>query len=418
MAQRQFRSDDTSLWTDRYGNGSDGALVISGNTTFSSTRQSCSGTAGSTTLTLATGTFTNGDLVIIHQTRGTGVGAWELNRVLSGGGTTTLTMAYPLINTYTDSGASQAQVQKLSQYSSVTVNSGIDWTATAWDGNTGGILAFVCNGPVSIVGNIKVNGTDGAVNTNNQHQTPGGAGIGFSGGDGLDNQQAAFYAEGTVGAAAQSSNGNANGNGGGGGKGNGGANNGGGGGGGGYVGAGGAGRLAGAGGAYVGSGGAAVGVAGLTEIHFGGGGGGSGDGPSVGGADYGSGAGGAGIVLIIGRTITISGTIQADGGDGGASFRGGGGGAGGSVLLKGQSITLGTALVTALFGVGGRNDSGVAGGNGSASSFEGCGGNGNNGRIHADVGLLANLSGTTSPTLDSRADSILLDQTSYLGKYF
>ena len=106
MAQRQFRSDDTTNWSYKMGNGSDGALTISSNTTFSANNESCSGTGGATTLTTSSTGFADGDLVLIHQSRGTGVGQWELSKVASGGGTSTLTLDENLIYTYTDSGSS------------------------------------------------------------------------------------------------------------------------------------------------------------------------------------------------------------------------------------------------------------------------------------------------------------------------
>ena len=78
MAQRQFRSDDTSSWGDGFGNGSDGAETISSSEAYDGAKASCSGTASTTTLTLgAASTFANGDLVVIHQSAGTGVGTWE-----------------------------------------------------------------------------------------------------------------------------------------------------------------------------------------------------------------------------------------------------------------------------------------------------------------------------------------------------
>src|SRR3990167_845309 len=89
------------LGSSPFGDGRDGALTISGNTTQSLTVKSCSGSSGGTTLTLASAGFTNADVVIIHQSRGTGVGQWEVNSIASGGGTATLTVSQALQYTYT-----------------------------------------------------------------------------------------------------------------------------------------------------------------------------------------------------------------------------------------------------------------------------------------------------------------------------
>ena len=116
------------------GNGSDGITTISSDSILSTANENCSGTSGSTSLTLASaGSFSNQDLVIIHQTRGTGVGNWELNQVASGAGTTTLTLTNDLTNTYTNSGNSKAQILTMPQYSSVMVNSNNTWSAADWE---------------------------------------------------------------------------------------------------------------------------------------------------------------------------------------------------------------------------------------------------------------------------------------------
>src|SRR6185369_16121826 len=86
-----------------FGTGQDGAIDISANTTQSLTVKSCSGTLGATSLTIASAGFTNNDIVVIHQSRGTAqVGDWEINKISSGAGTTTLTLSYPLSYTYSD----------------------------------------------------------------------------------------------------------------------------------------------------------------------------------------------------------------------------------------------------------------------------------------------------------------------------
>ena len=92
-----------------FGDGSDGALTISADTTQAPTDSSCSGTAAAYTLSATNASFAAGQKILIQQSRGTGVGKWERNEIASyTAGTITLTDA--LTNTYTDSGASQAQV--------------------------------------------------------------------------------------------------------------------------------------------------------------------------------------------------------------------------------------------------------------------------------------------------------------------
>src|SRR3990167_2341057 len=372
MAQRQFRSDDTSKWTHGFGNGSDGSITISADTTYDGANASCSGTADSTTLTLgAASTFANGDLVMIHQTRCTGVGNWELNKIVDGGGGTTLTLQKSLINTYTDSGASQAQIVEMKQYSSVTVNSAQTWSAPEWDGNVGGIIAFFCKDVTTVTGNISTNSRGFRGDTQNQADEYGGADGG---------------GEGTVNAAVNQSQA-ANGNGGGGGdcEPNGSTVRGGAGGGGHSAGGG---NGTGLGGGTGGTGGTTAGVAALITMVFGGGGGGY-EKTFAGAHVFDNGGDGGGIVLVISKTITVTGGITTTGQAGTAGADGGsGGGAGGSVLLKRQTITLGTTLVTALAGAGTTNS-----GAGSA------------GRIHADY--KNSISGTTNPTLDSTQDTTL-----------
>ena len=326
MAQRQFRDDDTSTWVEKYGNGSDGALSISTDTTWADANEGCSGTSGTTAVTLAAaGDFADGDLVLIHQSRGTNSGKWELNAISSGATTTSLTMKYDLVNTYADSGADQAQMVELKQYSAVTVDNTKTLLAPDWDGSKGGILPILCNGSTEIIGTNSVLGNTGPVGANTSVNTVAGdAGIGFTGGTARENA-IANQGEGTSGAGAQASA--ANGTGGGGGNENGGSSDGDGGtgGGGGYATGGGNGETYGAG-AIAGTGGGTSGAAGLTTMDFGGSGGGGSQGP---GTTYKLGAGGSGggIIIIISKTITTdSGSMTAIGGNGGGTGGGFGGG--------------------------------------------------------------------------------------------
>lgn len=376
----QFRSDDTSYWPYKFGSGADGAWSTTTSTTWNPVRASCSGLSGSTSLsiTAVSGTFSNGQLVMIHQSRGTGAGNWELNKIASGGGTSSLTMTHTLQNTYTDSGASQAQIVRLYEYTTATVNSGHTITIPAWDGNAGGIMCFSANQLCTITGSISAVGRGylgataiSSINTNGKQ------------------------GEGSGGARDTAST-SANGSGGGGGAFLGGVSTAGGGGGGnGATGETGSGDGA----VTEGVGGLQVGNAALTTMFMGGAGG---SGSAGGSGTSGAGGVGGGLILILAKQITITGTIPLtgnNGGNGSGDTAGGGGGAGGSCLIKAQVATLGTNKITA-----------AGGSRGTGSTSTRWGGAGAVGRIHLDY--LASYSGTTSPTLDVRQDfSLRLGQS-------
>lgn len=373
---RSYKFDIYAL-SGYFGDGSDGALSISANTTEAPIDSSCSGTSGTTSLSATNVSFVAGQIILIHQSRGTGAGTWQRNSIASyTAGTITLENA--LNATYTDSGASQAQVRVLKQYTNVTINSGITYTAKAWDGNVGGILAFVASGTVTITGTITATGK------------------GFLGGSGFgatSSTHTSYQGEGTSGARDTQSN-SANGNGGGGGNGGNPGRSGGGGGGHSSSGSSGSQHS----GQPAGTGGGTAGSSDLTTMVFGGGGG-------SGGADSGDasagGANGGGILFITGTTITVTGAMSSNGNSASSEVQagGGGGGAGGSVLLKSQVSTLGSSLVTASAGAGGD------------SVNTGDGGNGSVGRIHLDY--YTSYTGTTSPTLDVAQDSNLVTTTTY-----
>ena len=320
-----------------FGDGHDGDATPSGNI---NTFTSCNGTAASTTLTVASEAgFDPGDMVLIHQTRGTGVGAWEINKVISSP-VGQLIMLVPLDNTYTDSGASQAQCLLMPQYSSATVSGTV--TPTSWAGNAGGVAAFACSGKTTITGTVSVDGGD-STGVGGTSTSAGGTGGGFRGGQAVRGNTPQQQGEGTSGAGSTSTS--ANGNGGGGGTG-GSAHAG----GGGHSTAGGTG-----GGGSGGTGGGVVGSADLTTMNFGGGGGG-GSSDQTSATERAGGGGGGGIVLILAKEFDVSsGSITVDGGDADSNsggFWNGGGGAGGSVLIKSVNATLGTNNITAAAGTG------------------------------------------------------------------
>lgn len=369
MAQRQFRSDDTSKWVYGFGNGSDGALSISSDTTEAPIDSACTGTAGTTSLSATNASFAAGQLILIHQTRhATTYGAWELNKISSyvAG---TITTVHPLMNTY----AAGAQVRVMKQYSSVTIASSKTYTAKAWNGTVGGILGFFCNGTTTVTGTIEASskGFRGGVYGNETYGHQGESDIGFG-----------TYTY------------TANGGGGGGGRTETSSDNSSGGGGGGHGATGTTGTNGGAGSAGIG--GEIYDTADLVTMTLGsaGGSGGGSTNPSYPG---GTGGAGGGIVFIISKNISVGGYIKANGGAGTSNRAGGGGGAGGSILVKAQTAVLGTALALATAGAGGPTDHGGAGGAGAV------------GRIHADY--LTSLTGTTTPTLDASQDKSLISSS-------
>lgn len=275
------------------GEGSDSTVNLS---SYTQIVASCSGSSGSTSLTATNASFSAGQRIFIHQSRGTGAGAYEDNKILSyvAG---TITFVHPLENDYTDSGASQAQVVVVPQATDVTGS----FTVDAWDGDTGGLFVIACTGTFS-----------GTINAN---------GKGFRGASGVSQNTHGKNAEGSVGAGGSGVN-TANGNGGGGGDG---ASVGvggpiGGGAGGGYGTAGEDGG--GSGGGTGGSGGLQVGSTDMTStIFLGGGGGSAGAGNNSTSLDGGD---GGGIIVVYANNITSSASLTADG------ENGGGGGSGSS----------------------------------------------------------------------------------------
>jgi len=356
-----------------FGDGKDGAY--SSATIPTMTVEGCSGSAAGTTLTADGTTISDGDVVLIHQSRGTGAGQWEINKVASGGGSVNLVMKENLVYTYINSGASQAQITKIPQYTTVTVQAGT-WNVSSWNGDQGGILVFAANEATTVTGTINGAGGNGSAGT---PSGAGGTGAGFRGGQGM-NSAISYSGEGTLGA--QRQNTAANGNGGGSAPNSGDQQKG------------GAGGNAAAGGAGDGAGGAAAGNATLTNMVFGGGGAGSKK-PSV--NTTGGGGCGGGIIAIFTKDITVTGSITTKGGNGGVDSHGGAGGAaGGSTLIECETATLGTAKITSAAGIGGTGDNG-AGPTGSV------------GRIA--VHHSGDITGTTSPTFSDTTDDSLVEST-------
>ena len=321
------------------GNGKDGIVDLS---SYTQTWYSCSGTIGTNTVSV-TGTFSPGDRLFLHQTRGAS-GAYE-DATVASYTPGTLTLVQKLDNTYTDSGDSQAQIAVVKEASSVIGS----YTVGAWNGDTGGILRIACNG---LFDSTTIDATGKGFR--------GGAAIT---GAGINGRQG----EGTLGdSGTQSKTTNGNGAGGGetstpdAGAGGGGGN-------------GLAGTVGNGTGGLGGLGGLLVGLASLASIFLGGGGGSG----SSNADTSGNGGIGGGIVIIdagtfSNNTVTLHGT-NGGGSIGGSNASAGGAGAGGSFFLRAKKIILGTNNVTATGGIGGTGDA-HDGGDGAVGRIrvEGC----------------------------------------------
>jgi hypothetical protein len=280
--------------------------------------------------------------------RGTNVGNWEFVRIASGGGSTSLTFTKNLVNTYTDSGASQAQLIKFPRYKNVIATSSTN--PADWDSNVGGVLAFAAK---QLAGSATFNGVGYGYN-----QT----------GDGNDNFGKGDSGEGNIGDGLDGNNA-ANGTGGGGGGG-GSRETPGGGAGGGHATAGANGT-----GSGPGIGGGTVGQNEPTTIFMGGAGGSGGGGYNASGL---GGPGGAIAILFIKRIIAPT-LIDFGGSNGGNGTSGtynsgdGGGGAGGSVLICTEIADIGTDAIRVAGGVSGTGpgQDGGSGGKGRIAIYYG-----------------------------------------------
>ena len=347
------------------GTGKDGALVVESNATVTIntnvTSVAGANPAGTNVLNVSsTNGFEAYDLVLIIAMRDPNTnfnenitGMYEFQRI-RGMTSNSVVFFQPLSNSYSiyQPGV-QIQAINVPEYTSVTVNGTL--TAPPWNGNTGGVLAILCQSNLMI-------GSEGTVTV---------AGLGYRGGSGgppgCGTQ--AFQGEGTAGVGVESTQPNP--------QGGGGSSfeNGSSGGGGGYGSSGSDGTQGGfndvcnqygTGGA----GAAAFGFPDLRTLYLGGGGGGCGGwkGQSCSIASPGGGSGG-GIIFAAAAIISGTGVMSASGapgGDGGNGCNphteGAGGGAGGSIRLIGQIVSPVSNL--ALGGAGGNQGYGAPGGAG------------------------------------------------------
>lgn len=140
------------------------------------TRRRFNGSSGATTGSLDSSGFADGDLVLIMQVHGNLTLSteenYEVNMILSGGGTSNLTFLNPLGRSYVSSSSSVQQgyvtradqaaiIQTIMEYENVTIN----FTPSNWDGLTGGLFAWadigVTKGSSTFSGAVgSVTGTD------------------------------------------------------------------------------------------------------------------------------------------------------------------------------------------------------------------------------------------------------------------
>lgn len=380
------------------GDGHDGPLVVSapGTVVNEATALAADATAGALTVTVADSAgLASGRLVLLHRTADPLVGAvpdtatsldvstsdvgrYELARLTAVAGTT-LTLDAPLASAFPASGS---QLVAVPEYSVASVLAGGTIVAPAWDGASGGVVALLVQGTLTVSGAIRADGAG----------FRGGVGVQNTGTDSdcvgltLAQPDAGMRGEGLALAWGPAESGQGNlANGGGGGlcrhAGGGGGGNGGPGGNGGW-------EYNQAGSVSGGYGGAALVHADVDLRLLLGGGGGSPEG------DYGTwdGGPGGGVVWARARSILGTGTFSAVGAaaeptgfDGG-----GGGGAGGTLVLYSTGVAACGALD-------------ADGGNGASSTgtyYVGPGGGGGGGRVYVTassacaVSVAAGLAGT------------------------
>lgn len=465
-------SPSLAFSTTSLGDGSDGAITISSSQNCTTTDISTAdgdatadciatsvvslGNSGQSSLSIgSTAGLYVGDEIMILQVGGTNAGQYEFGFITAKSGTG-VTLSSNLTQAFRQNATSPAQIIRIPQYTTVTVQSGGVFTASAWNGATGGVIAFRASNYVDVQtgGQISASnigfsgGIGGAGGVSGSAGTTAGAkggagGVGVTGGLGSGLSPGPGGTSAGIGGSGGNTSSSAASVGGGGGAG--GASGGGAGGAYGAASTAGVSGTAGTGGAGGGSGGGAggsgsaggggsasssYGLADLSHLYLGSGGGGGAGGAGGGGGGAKTGAGatngdvggsggsggsggtGGGIVYITGGSVSLSGAIvsvgssgsagqsgqnggtlsNAGGGGGGAPGSGGGGGAGGSVFIRAGSLSLGTTLLTAIGGPGGQG--GVTGGNGG-SSLRGTGGSGSAGAGGGGAGYSsgANASG-------------------------
>ena len=375
-----------------FGTGADGPLSVHGTAYTDSVRTPLRGlnVEGQAFVRVVEATgFAAGDEVllvtIVDGARAASrAGQWETKRVTSVSlDTHTLYFATGLGHRYEAVDGKAHQALRVPQHTDVTVPTGAVLTAHAWDGATGGVVAFRATGTVRVLAGGRIHAD----------------GIGYRGGPKVANghEGDGFAGEGLFGTGSQGIAANGNGGGGGGhewchsGNSGGGGSNA-------TPGAAGVwnppGYSCGCGGRpHCRDGGApgeVVGEETLARLFMGGGGGSGGhdgDNPDNGG----TGGDGGGVLFVAARRVQAAGTVSARGGgapnDPTGETGGGGGGAGGSVYLVGRAVEV--------------VEVDVAGGSGApGASGRPHGGRGGDGRVRLDAVVPPDVDGAYTASLE------------------
>lgn len=175
-----------------WGSGADGSVIVNGTVYTDAVRSPVAGNNGAGAMVIgvasATG-FQAGDEVLIitmldGAANGALVGQYE-TRTLAGVSGSSLTLTQALQNTYNQSSTRRHQVIRIPHWEDVTLAGGV-LTAHAWDGDSGGVVAFRVNGTLSATGGGRVSadsiGYRGATGGDLNGQQWGRIGEGVSGG--------------------------------------------------------------------------------------------------------------------------------------------------------------------------------------------------------------------------------------------
>lgn len=177
---------NASVVAPNSGTGADGPITISGSTNITSVGGLATAVtanpSGTRLVVTSTAGFAAGDEVILIDQQGVpsdtdDVGKYELLKIASVLGGTRLNLQTPVRRSY-DGASFAAQkvfIQRVPQWTTVTINSGGTLTASPWNGTTGGIVAFRATGAVTI-------NAGGAIDANALGYRGGTGGGGTAGG--------------------------------------------------------------------------------------------------------------------------------------------------------------------------------------------------------------------------------------------
>jgi hypothetical protein len=145
--------------------------------------------------------FAVGDEIIIINLKGTastysGVGLYEFKTITALPNSTSMTIDSNL-NNYYDGTTQKIMVQRVPNYTDVTINTGGSLTSSAFDGNKGGVVIFRANGTVTINADngitVSNKGFRGGIGGGNGGETYNGVGTIGGGGGGGSNTSLYVY---------------------------------------------------------------------------------------------------------------------------------------------------------------------------------------------------------------------------------